>query len=50
VEDKAGQVQAIPLSSGFHCIHPAHGVEALCFQERAFGASGLTPPEETAES
>jgi len=48
-EEGAGQVHTDPLSSALQGIHPAHVLEALCMQERAFGTSGLTPPEETAE-
>ena len=48
-DEATGQVHTDPLSSALEGIHPAHVIEALCIQERAFGTSGLTPPEETAE-
>jgi hypothetical protein len=48
--EETGEVATVPLSSALHGLHPAHVIEALCMQERAFGTSGLTPPVETAET
>jgi hypothetical protein len=39
-------VEKLALSSGVELLHPQHVTEILCMQERAFGNSGLTPPQQ----
>ena len=43
-----GQVQALPLQSGWAWLQPGQALDVLCMQERIFGKSGLAPPKETA--
>lgn len=38
-------VEKVPLSNGLEMLHPQQVTEILCMQERAFGKSGLTPPQ-----
>lgn len=46
--EEGGTVQTMPLASGVHLLHPAHLLEVLCMQERAFGANGVPPLPESA--
>jgi hypothetical protein len=46
--EAAGEVEAVPLSSGLAWLSPGQALDLLCMQERIFGKSGLTPPRETA--
>ncbi len=41
----AGEVLAVPISEALALLKPSTVVDVLCLQERAFGASGLTPPQ-----
>ncbi|MCP4645395.1 MAG: hypothetical protein GY851_33435 [bacterium] len=38
-------VQPVPLADHLSDLEPTALLEALCMQERAFGDSGLEPPE-----
>jgi hypothetical protein len=42
----SGDAQAIEFSDAVHLLLPRDVVELLCAQERAFGASGLSPLEQ----
>jgi len=48
--EAGGAVQTLPLSMALNLIHPAHVIEILCMQERAFGGSGLPKPPDIGES
>lgn len=41
----SGEMLTVPLSAALVLLKPATVVDVLCLQERAFGASGLTPPQ-----
>jgi hypothetical protein len=43
-EEPSG-ARAIPFLDAVSLLHPRNVVEVLCAQERAFGASGLSPIE-----
>ena len=45
-EDKEGKVTTTPISAGYEMLDPQQLIEIQCMQERAFGKTGLTPPQE----
>ena len=43
--DAAGKVSTFPILDCLESLHPRDITEVLCMQERAYGTSGLTPPD-----